>query len=196
MRKRFYLFVSLFMALGLSVALTSALAQQKDKGKDKTRTAEAKAEAETPQVFTMQGQAGSGSYLGVYLEEVTAERVKELGLGEERGAIISKVVEGSPAEKAGLKENDVVVSFNDRRIDSVRELQRLLNETPAGRNVRLGVLRQGSEMEMAATLGEMHINMVMPRMAVRAATETRVRTAVRAATEPSPTMSAGAAGAG
>ena len=154
MRKRFYLFVSLFMALGLSVALTSALAQQKDKGKDKTRTAEAKAEAETPQVFTMQGQAGSGSYLGVYLEEVTAERVKELGLSEERGAIISKVVEGSPAEKAGLKENDVVVSFNDRRIDSVRELQRLLNETPAGRNVKVEVIRGSSRQTITAALSK------------------------------------------
>ncbi|HJQ25087.1 MAG TPA: PDZ domain-containing protein [Blastocatellia bacterium] len=155
MRKRFYLFISLFAALGLSVALTSALAEQKDKTKEKARTAEAqaKAEAETPSVFTLQGMGGS-SYLGVYLEEVTAERVKELGLSEERGAIVSKVVEGSPAEKAGLKENDVVVSFNDRRIDSVREMQRLLNETPAGRNVKLEVVRGGSRQTITAALSK------------------------------------------
>ena len=154
MRKRFYLFASLFAALGLSVALTSALASQKDKAKDKTQTPEAKAEAETPSVYALQGLAGNGSYLGVYLEEVTAERAKELGLSEERGAIISKVVEGGPAAKAGLKENDVVVSFNDRRIDSVRELQRLLSETPAGRNIKLEVVRGGSRQSVTATLSK------------------------------------------
>ena len=45
--------------------------------------------------------ANSG-YLGVYLEEVTPERMKELGLSQERGAIVMSVVKGSPAEKAGL----------------------------------------------------------------------------------------------
>jgi len=155
MRKRFYLFITLFVALGLSVALTSALAQQKDKTKDKTRTSEAQAKykSDMPQVMTL-SDFGGGSYLGVYLEEVTAERVKELGLSEERGAIISKVVEGSPAEKAGLKENDVVVSFNDRRIDSVREMQRLLNETPVGRNVKLEVIRGGSRQTITAALSK------------------------------------------
>src|SRR5690349_19205707 len=109
MRKRLYLFMVLFGALALSVLLTSAFAEQKEKAKDKGKTrtpdAQSKIESEAPQVFTLSGSGGTGSYLGVYLEEVTPERVKELGLSEERGAIITKVVEGSPAEKAGLKEN-------------------------------------------------------------------------------------------
>ncbi|MFL6214447.1 MAG: PDZ domain-containing protein [Blastocatellia bacterium] len=153
MRKRFYLFISLFVALGLSVLLSSAFANQKEKAKEKTRTpdAQTKVENETPQVFTL---SGGGAYLGVYLEEVTPERAKELGLSEERGAIITKVVEGSPAEKAGLKENDVVVSFNDRRIDSVRELQRLLGETPPDRNIKIEVVRGGSHQTVAATLSK------------------------------------------
>ncbi|HKQ08618.1 MAG TPA: PDZ domain-containing protein [Blastocatellia bacterium] len=156
MRKRFYLFVSLFAALSLSVALGSVFAAQKEKAKEKTRAPEAqsKAESETPQVYTMSGFAGSGSYLGVYLEEVTAERAKELRLSEERGAIVSRVVEGSPAEKAGLKENDCIVSFNDRRIDSVGELQRLLSETPAGRNVKLEVVRGGSRQTITAAMSK------------------------------------------
>jgi PDZ domain-containing secreted protein len=156
MRKRLYLFVSLFAALGLSVALGSVFAAQKEKAKEKTRTPEAqsKTESETPQVYTMSGFAGSGSYLGVYLEEVTPERAKELGLSEERGAMVSRVVEGSPAEKAGLKENDCIVSFNDRRIDSVGELQRLLSETPAGRNVKLEVVRGGSRQTITAAMSK------------------------------------------
>src|SRR5437868_14124714 len=78
--------------------------------------------------FTYTFNADS-SYLGVFLEEVSSERAKELRLSEERGAIVMKVVEGSPAEKAGLKENDVIVGFNGRQVDSVRELQRLMRYT-------------------------------------------------------------------
>lgn len=97
---------------------------------------------------------GSDNYLGVYLEEVNAARVKELNLSEERGAVIMKVAEGSPAEKAGLKANDVIVSFNGRRVDTVRELQRLLSDVPAGRAVTFEVLRGGSSQTISATLGK------------------------------------------
>lgn len=156
MRRRIYLCLSLMGALGLSVLLTSAFAAQKDKAKEKSQNqnAQTKVESDTPQVFAMPGLGDGSSYLGVYLEEVTPERVKELGLAEERGAIVTKVVEGSPAEKAGLKENDVIVSFNERRIDSVRELQRLLSETPADRNVRIDVVRGGNRQTIAATLSK------------------------------------------
>ncbi|HKP11080.1 MAG TPA: PDZ domain-containing protein, partial [Blastocatellia bacterium] len=152
----FYLFISLFVTLGLSVLLTGTAAAQKEKAKEKARTqdAQTKVESETPQVFTLSAPGGTGSYLGVYLEEVTPDRVKELGLSEERGAIITKVVEGGPAEKAGLKVNDVVVSFNERRIDSVRELQRLLSETPPDRNIKIEVVRGGSRQTLAATLSK------------------------------------------
>ena len=95
-----------------------------------------------------------GSYLGVYLEEVTPERAKELGLKEERGALVMKVVEGSPADKAGLKENDTIVSFNGRRVDSVREMQRMLGETPVGRNVTIEIVRGGSQQTISATLSK------------------------------------------
>src|SRR5205085_8626027 len=101
MRKRFYLFLSLIAALGLSVVPTSAFADQKDKAKEKSQNqhTQTKAASETPQVFALPGLGSTSSYLGVYLEEVTPDRMKELGLTEERGAIVTKVVDGSPAEK-------------------------------------------------------------------------------------------------
>lgn len=95
---------------------------------------------------------GYGNYLGVYLEDVTPERVKELGLKEERGAIVMKVVPGSPAEKAGLKENDVIVSFNGRQVESVRELQRLISETLPGRTISIEVIRGGKTEKLSAAL--------------------------------------------
>src|SRR5262249_23925442 len=65
---------------------------------------------------------------------------------------------GSPAEKSGLKENDVIVSFNGRRVDSVRELQRLLNETPADRSVQIEVIRGGARQTVAATLSKRSVH--------------------------------------
>jgi serine protease Do len=140
----------LFVALAAGAAQAQSAAEgQKDKEKSKAR-----GESHTPEAwtFSMPMSVGEGSYLGVYLEEVSPERAKELGLREERGALVMKVVEGSPAEKAGLKENDTIVSFNGRRIDSVRELQRLMGETPAGRNITIEIVRGGNQQTLSATL--------------------------------------------
>jgi serine protease Do len=134
-------------------------AGQKDKAKSKEQT-ESKDQKQkdktllVPPAGPFELGAGDGGYLGVYLEEVTPERTKELGLTEERGAVVMKVVAESPAAKSGLKENDVIVSFNGRRVDSVRELQRLLSETPADRSVQLEVIRAGSRQTLATTLSK------------------------------------------
>lgn len=165
MLKRFYLISALVAALGAGAAVAAAVVDQKDKQKEKAASAEAQKKKEIEKEKALLGPGsdshaffampfGEGSYLGVFLEEVTADRVKELGLSEERGAIVMKVVEGGPAEKAGLKENDVVVSFNGRRVDSVRELQRLLSETPAERAISIEVVRGGSHQTLNATLSK------------------------------------------
>lgn len=126
--------------------------KEKDKSKDKAKANTNTLIDSSPGLFPL--EFGEGGYLGVYLEEVTAERMKELGLKEERGAMVMKVVADSPAEKSGLKENDVIVSFNGRRVDSVRELQRLLSETPADRSVQIEVIRAGSRQTLATTLAK------------------------------------------
>ncbi|HSB12221.1 MAG TPA: PDZ domain-containing protein [Blastocatellia bacterium] len=156
MIRRILLLITLVGALGAGVVIAGSVVQ-KDKAKSKDQTDKElqkdkdAATTENQGLFALE-MGGYGGYLGVYLEEVTSERSKELGLKEERGAVVMKVVSGSPAEKAGLKENDVVVSFNGRRVDSVRELQRLLNETPADRTIQIEVIRGGSKQTLAATL--------------------------------------------
>ena len=160
MLRRISLVTLLITALGASVAIANSTIQ-KDKAKSKGQT-ESKEQKEKEKTLFDSGQneltfalgPGEGAYLGVYLEEVTPERAKELGLTEERGAIVMKVVSESPAAKSGLKENDVIVSFNGRRIDSVRELQRLLGETPADRSVQIEVIRGGSRQALATTLAK------------------------------------------
>ncbi|HET9533051.1 MAG TPA: PDZ domain-containing protein [Blastocatellia bacterium] len=154
MVKRYYLVISLVAALGLSIGYVEVAAGQKDKQKDKSDLKEKGKTGVDSTVFSFPLNMGEGAYLGVYLEEVTPDRAKELGLREERGAVVMKIVEGGPADKAGVKENDVIVSFNGRRVDSVRELQRLLSETPAGRTVSVEIVRGGNLQTFSATLSK------------------------------------------
>jgi len=93
------------------------------------------------------------SFLGVYFGEVTGEDVETFQLPDERGARVLGVMEDSPAEASGLLENDVIVSWNGARLESGRQLKRLVNETPPGRKVTLDVIRDGSEVELNAEIG-------------------------------------------
>jgi len=94
------------------------------------------------------------SFLGVELEEVTRDSAQRLKLKNERGAIIEGVTPDSSAAKAGLKKDDVIVKWNGEAIESAGEVSRRIRETPAGRVIRLGIVRDGSDIESTVTLGE------------------------------------------
>lgn len=96
--------------------------------------------------------AGQGSYLGVGLGEVTEERARAINLKDPHGAEVKVVEENSPAAKAGLKTNDVILEYNGQRVEGVEQFIRFIGETPAGRKVNLTVLREGSRQTVAATL--------------------------------------------
>ena len=97
---------------------------------------------------------GSGSYLGVMLEEITKENMSRYGLREPRGVGITKVVEGSPAERAGLRKDDVILRLDNETVTSVRKLMRLISEVAPDHTVRLTVSRGGAEQEISATLSK------------------------------------------
>ncbi len=104
--------------------------------------------------------AGSGSdgegWLGVRLEDVTADNARELKLSGEYGVIVTEVTEDSPATKAGLKENDVVLEFAGEHVRSVAQLKRLIRETPPGRSVTLKVSHDGQTRTVNVALGTRH----------------------------------------
>jgi len=115
---------------------------------------------------------GDGGYLGIQTEEITKDNFAKFGLREVRGVAIEKVVEGSPAEKAGLQNGDVIVRFNDEEITSVRKLTRLIGEVSPDHQFKLTVSRGGSERDIVATVGkrpmpkfdEGSFSMTVPRM--------------------------------
>lgn len=94
----------------------------------------------------------SGAWLGVRLEDVTAARVQSMKLPGDYGAIIVNVDPDSPAAKAGLKENDVILEFGGMKVWSAAQLAQLVRETPPGRAVELTVSRAGKKLNLKATL--------------------------------------------
>lgn len=98
-------------------------------------------------------QAG-GTYLGVGVKEINAERAKALKLKEEYGVEITTVEPDSPADKAGLKPGDVVLEYNGQRVEGTQQFVRFVRETPPGRTVRLTVFRNGSTQTLTATVAE------------------------------------------
>jgi serine protease Do len=97
---------------------------------------------------------GSGSYLGVDTRDVTSDRVAALKLKDESGVEIVAVDQDAPAGKAGLKERDVILSFNNSKVDSVEQLRRMIRELPPGRQVTLGISREGKAMNVPVALGD------------------------------------------
>ncbi|MGH9580698.1 MAG: PDZ domain-containing protein [Terriglobales bacterium] len=98
--------------------------------------------------------AGGHSYLGVDIDDVTAERVGPLKLKEERGVEVTLVDQDAPAGKAGLKPHDVILELNGARVESAETLRRMIRETPPGRTVKLGISRDGQPMTLSATLAQ------------------------------------------
>jgi membrane-associated protease RseP (regulator of RpoE activity) len=107
-----------------------------------------------------------GSWLGVQIADVDADRGKELGLRDVHGAEVQSVSPGSPAEAAGVKEGDVITEYQGTRVEGVAQLTRLVHETPAGRTASLKVVRGGSTKDLQVTMkgrddedlpGNMHV---------------------------------------
>ena len=114
--------------------------------------------------FFIQAAYPGGSYLGVGVEELTPERAKALRMSDQRGVEVTRVEDGSPAQKAGLKTGDVMIEYNGQRIEGVDQFVRLVHETPAGRRVKLLVGRDGGMQTLPATVAARQA--VAPRIQV------------------------------
>src|SRR5579862_1408279 len=96
---------------------------------------------------------GTQSFLGVGIQEIGSDRAKALKLPEEAGVEITHVAQDSPAEKAGLKVGDVVLQYNGQRVEGMDQFSRMVRETPAGREVNLGIIRNGAAQTVTAKVG-------------------------------------------
>jgi serine protease Do len=95
-----------------------------------------------------------GGYLGVYAENINRENMARYHMSSPRGVGITRVVPGSPAEKAGLKKDDVILRLDGENITSVRKLNRLVSEIAPDQSVKVSVSRGGAEQEVTATIAK------------------------------------------
>ncbi len=139
MIRRSFVFV-LFILIGAGVNLSQTPAPKPEK-----ETA--------PKVFSFSFD-GDGGYLGVQAEEVSKDNFAKFGLREVKGVGIESVVDGSPAQAAGLQKGDVILKLNGEAVTSTRKLSRLVSEIAPDHQARLTISSGGSEREVTVTVGK------------------------------------------
>jgi serine protease Do len=112
--------------------------------------------------------AAQWAWLGVRIRDLSEQEGDEIskrhGLREGFGVLIIEVMEGTPAEKAGLKNGDLVVGFEERQVTETRLLQRLIAAAGPGRDVRLTILRAEGRRRLDVKLASMPRSVVGERI--------------------------------
>lgn len=139
--------------IALALVVNGLSAQERDEAAERPAPPVARVAPAPPAVVSLR-TASSGAYLGVVIREVDSDDVDRLELREERGALISEVPDDGPAAEVGLRADDVIVSWNGSRVESAAQLIRIVRETPAGRQVEIGYVRDGGRATATVELGE------------------------------------------
>lgn len=103
-----------------------------------------------------QGRVVRG-WLGVQIQPLTLELVKQLGLKDESGVLLVDVVEGGPAEKGGLKRYDVIVEYDGKKTDNPFHFKNMVAATRPGKTVEIKIIRNGNLLTAKVTIGELPI---------------------------------------
>jgi len=104
-----------------------------------------------PQLLT-KGRVEWG-WLGVSISEIGDDDVPRLRLREPKGVLIRSVTPGDPADRGGVRANDVILALDGTRLEGPRDLQRLIASAPVGKKVKITLCREGKEAEVEVTIG-------------------------------------------
>jgi serine protease Do len=94
-------------------------------------------------------------WLGTNIQDITPELAKSHRLGTEKGALVTDVIKGGPAERAGIKKDDVIIAYHGREIPDAGTLRNDVAATPIGQEVRITVVRSGRREEIAVKIGSL-----------------------------------------
>jgi len=104
----------------------------------------------------------SRGWLGVSVQAVTIDLREALGLEDRQGALVSSVVEGGPAERAGIQAGDVILQFGGEPIEDERDLARVVSATPPGKRVEVSLWRDRRGMTLPVEVGETEPEKIAP----------------------------------
>ncbi|MEM8987679.1 MAG: Do family serine endopeptidase [Pseudomonadota bacterium] len=102
----------------------------------------------------------SRGWLGVGIQNIDEALAGALNLKDQAGAIVTEVVEGSPADKAGLKSGDVITTLNGKKVENTRDLTRRIGALGPGKRAQVKLIRDGSTKNLRITLGERDVENV------------------------------------
>ncbi len=94
-------------------------------------------------------------WLGVMIQEVTPEIAQKFGLKEPRGALVSDITKGSPAERAGIMRGDIIIEYDGKAISSVSQLRNSVAQTKVNSQVRIKIIRNSREFNLNVTVAEL-----------------------------------------
>ena len=105
-------------------------------------------------IFTQLIQKGNVSrgYMGVTIQPVTEELAQSFGLKHAQGALVNDVIKGGPADKAGIRQGDVITGLNGAEVKDPAHLQRLVAEAGIGKAAKISIIRDGKALELSLTL--------------------------------------------
>ncbi len=105
-------------------------------------------------VFAQLIQKGSVSrgYMGVTIQPITEELAQSFGLKQAKGALVNDVIKGGPADKAGIRQGDVITGLNGSEVKDPSHLQRQVAEAGIGKTAKVSVFRDGKALELSITL--------------------------------------------
>lgn len=101
-------------------------------------------------------------WMGVTIQNLTPELAKQFELKEDRGVLVGDVVEGSPAEKAGLKRGDIIIEFAGKRIEEPNQIRNMVANTEPGQTVEMKIIRENTKEIMKVTIGDVPVDMQKP----------------------------------
>jgi serine protease Do len=94
-------------------------------------------------------------WFGVKIQSVTDDIAESMAMGKAHGALIADVTKTGPAEKAGIEPGDVVIEFNGKAVNAMRDLPRIVADTEIGKKVPVKIFRKGKELELMAEVGRL-----------------------------------------
>ncbi len=93
-------------------------------------------------------------WLGVSIQDVTPELAAQFGVSESTGALVSDVLEGSPAKRAGLERGDIIIEFDAKKVDTPSQLKNVVAQTQVGKAARVTMIRDKRVHHLDVVIGE------------------------------------------
>ena len=93
-------------------------------------------------------------FLGIGIQDLNQDLAKSFGISDVKGALVSEVREESPADQAGIKQGDIIASYQGATVEDAVALQRMVTKTAVGTKATVKIIRDGHEKELTVTIGE------------------------------------------